>query len=71
MNIINNEMLELPTDPISAILMLPLLPIMPLMMFIQYQQSMFGQMFSNNTSKGKVTQIIRDKDALTIIEKYL
>lgn len=56
------------TDPFSAILMLPL---MPIIMLIQYQQTMFSQLFSNNSPKGKVTQIIRDKDALTIIEKYL
>ncbi len=66
------EMFELPTDPLSAILMLPLLPIMLPMMLIQYQQSMFSQLFNNNSStKSKVTQIIRNDNELTIIEKYL
>lgn len=66
------EMFELSTDPLSAILMLPLLPLMLPMMLIQYQQSMFSQLFNNNSStKSKVTQIIRNDNELTIIEKYL
>ncbi|MCZ7404275.1 MAG: hypothetical protein O8C67_05000 [Candidatus Methanoperedens sp.] len=66
--------LNLPfNDPISTLLMLPILP---LFMLVSNIQSMFGQ-FNNSSSanapapQGKVTQIIRDNNALTIVEKYL
>lgn len=59
-------------EPFATLLMIPLLPIMPLMLLIQYQQSMMNQSSNNNNApKGKVTQIIRNDNELTIIEKYL
>lgn len=57
-------------DPISAFL---LLPVFPLIYLFNLQSQLMNQMSQNTnmSSCGKVTQITRDGNTLTIIEKYI
>lgn len=57
-------------DPISAFF---LLPILPLIYLFNLQSQLMNQMSqsTNRSSGSKITQITRDGNSLTIVEKYL